>query len=197
MNVKVLAFHQPMDCLFKSLSRLTFEKHPRSALLAICKEKPRVTYIYARREPNRCTPKYWINIFHTLSIKIKIITSRIVVFITAKRFTHGELGMRTGSSWLVYTHYSDVIMGAMASQLTSLTSVCSTVYSGADQRTHQSSASLAFVRGIHWWPVNSPHKWPVTRKMFPFDDVIMGLFSKHCQDMSLHNGAWSVNDMTR
>ena len=38
---------------------------------------------------------------------------------------------------------------------------------------HQSSASLAFVRGIHRWPVNSPHKGPVTRKMFPFDDVIM------------------------
>ena len=49
----------------------------------------------------------------------------------------------------------------------------STVYSGADQRKLQSSASLAFVRGIHRWPVNSPHKRPVTRKMFPFDDVIM------------------------
>ena len=44
---------------------------------------------------------------------------------------------------------------------------------GGDQRKHQSSASLAFVRGIHRWPVNSPHKGPVTRKMFPFDDVIM------------------------
>ena len=70
-------------------------------------------------------------------------------------------------------HYNDVIMGAMASQFTSLTIVYSTVYSGADQRKHQSSASLAFVRGIHRWPVNSPHKGPVTRKMFPFDDVIM------------------------
>ena len=70
-------------------------------------------------------------------------------------------------------HYCDVIMGAMASQITSLTVVYSTVYSGADQRKHQSSASLAFVRGIHRGPVNSPHKWPVTRKMFPFDDVIM------------------------
>ena len=45
-------------------------------------------------------------------------------------------------------------------------------------RLIQSSASLAFVRGIHRWPVNSPYKWPVTRKMFPFDDVIMssGIF---------------------
>ena len=52
--------------------------------------------------------------------------------------------------------------------------VYSTVYSGADERKHQSSASLAIVRWIHRGPVNSPHKWPVTRKMFPFDDVIMG-----------------------
>ena len=47
------------------------------------------------------------------------------------------------------------------------------VYSGEDQRKHQRSASLAFVRGIHRWPVNSPRKRPVMRKMFPFDDVIM------------------------
>ena len=71
-------------------------------------------------------------------------------------------------------HYSDVIIGSIASQITSLMIVCSTVHSGADQRKHQSSASLAFVRGIHRWPVVSPHKGPVTRKMLPFDDVIMG-----------------------
>ena len=64
-------------------------------------------------------------------------------------------------------------MGAITSQITSLTIVYSAVYSGADQRKHESSASLAFVRGIHRGPVNSPHKWPVTRKKFPFDDVIM------------------------
>ena len=55
----------------------------------------------------------------------------------------------------------------------SLTMVYSTIYSDADQRKHQSSASLAFVRGIQRGPVNSLHKWPVTRKMFPFHDVIM------------------------
>ena len=71
------------------------------------------------------------------------------------------------------SHYDDVIMSAIASQITSLTIVYSIVYSDEDQTKHQSSASLAFVRGIHRRPVNSPHKWPVTRKMFPFDDVIM------------------------
>ena len=71
-------------------------------------------------------------------------------------------------------HYNDVTMSLMASQITSLTIVYSTVYSGADQRKHQSSASLAFVcAGNSPEPVNSSHKWPVTRKMFPFDDVIM------------------------
>ena len=70
-------------------------------------------------------------------------------------------------------HQNDVIMGAIASQITSLMIVYSIVYSDADQRKHQSSVSLALVRGSHRGPVNSPHKWPVTRKMFPFDDVIM------------------------
>ena len=64
-------------------------------------------------------------------------------------------------------------MGVMASRITSVSIVYSIVCSGVDQRKHQSSASLAFVRGIHRWPVNSPHKGPVTRKMCPFDDVIM------------------------
>ena len=72
-------------------------------------------------------------------------------------------------------HYNYVTMSATASKITSLTIVYSTVYSSADQRKPLSSASLAFVRGIRRWPVNTPHKGPVTRKMFPFDDVIMHL----------------------
>ena len=64
-------------------------------------------------------------------------------------------------------------MSAMASHIASVTIVYSTVYSGADRRKHQSSASLAFVQGIHRWPANSAHKGPVTRKLLPFDDVIM------------------------
>ena len=63
-------------------------------------------------------------------------------------------------------------MGAMASQITSLTIVYSIAHSGADQiKKKQRSASLAFLRGIRRWPVNSTHKCPITRKMFPFDDV--------------------------
>ena len=57
-------------------------------------------------------------------------------------------------------------MGMITSEITSVTIVYSTVYSDADQRKHQSSASLAFVRGIHRWPVNSSHKWAATRKIF-------------------------------
>ena len=80
----------------------------------------------------------------------------------------------------LYMHYNDVIMSAMVSQITSLTVVYSDVYPGTDQRKHQSSASLAFVRR----PVNSPHKGPVTRKIFPFDDVIMASPNTVC--------AWSL-----
>ena len=71
------------------------------------------------------------------------------------------------------SHDCDAIMSPMSSQITSLTIVYSTVYSGANQRKHQSSAPHAFVREIHWWPFNSPHKGPATRKKFPFYDVIM------------------------
>ena len=89
------------------------------------------------------------------------------------------------SYWSSFPLYNDVIMDAVCStpllcsptwdvkQSTSLTIVYSDVYSGEDQRKHQSSASLAFVREIHRWPVNCPHKCPVTRKTFPFDNVVM------------------------
>ena len=84
------------------------------------------------------------------------------------RLKNYTLGPDIVSVWyFAYSHYNDVILSAKTPQITSLTIVCSTVYSGADQRKHQSSASLAFVR------VNSRHKGPVTQKMFPLDDVIM------------------------
>ena len=74
-------------------------------------------------------------------------------------------------------------MRAMASQITNLTIDHSSVYSGADKRKHQSSASPTFVRGIHRWPANSRHKGQATRKMFPFDDVIklQNVIMYHCR----------------
>ena len=84
------------------------------------------------------------------------------------------------------SHYNDI---SMTSLITSFTIVYSTVYSDADKRKHQSSASLAFVWGNHRGPVNSPHKWPVTRKGFPFDDVIMFLPLACC----LYSGNLSIH----
>ena len=80
-------------------------------------------------------------------------------------------------------------MSAVASEITSVSIVCSTVGSGADQRNHQTSASLAFVRRIHRWPVNSRHKRPVTRKKCPFDDV-MSTFSLPSSLITLHYSQW-------
>ena len=83
-------------------------------------------------------------------------------------------------------------MSAMASQITGVSTVYWTACSGADQRKHQSSASLAFVWGIHRWPVNSSHKRPVTRKMFPFDDVIMHTPNGICnQCQSQYTDSWT------
>ena len=78
-------------------------------------------------------------------------------------------------------------MRPIASQIIDGSAVYSTVCSGADQRKSQSSASLAFVRGIHRWPVNSPHKGPVSRKVFPFDDVIMS-----CDRDNYRSSAWTL-----
>ena len=78
-----------------------------------------------------------------------------------------------------FHHYNDIIMSAMASQITGVSDCLPNLCSGTDQRKYQSSASLAFVRGIHQWPVNFPHKGPVTWKMFSFHDVIMILTKLH------------------
>ena len=87
-------------------------------------------------------------------------------------YFYNQLDIKVKLTW----HYDEVIMGVMASQITSLAIVYPTIYSDTDQRKHQSSASLAFAWGIHRGPVNSPHKWSVTRKMFPFHDVIMDYY---------------------
>ena len=87
-------------------------------------------------------------------------------------------------------HYDDVIMSAIASQITSLTIIYSTVYPGADPSNIKAPR--------HWplWPVNSPHKWPVTRKMFPFDDVIVGyLITTHPKSLQTWTNSGTGNSL--
>ena len=116
--------------------------------------------------PVLCEPFTWTNIdiLHQW-VKMLVVQYSKVSLVGS---LHGTTALPVRMS-----HYNDAIMSAMASQISSLTIVYSTVYSGANLRKYKSPASLAFVRGIHRWPMNSPHKRPVTRKMFPFDDVIM------------------------
>ena len=104
----------------------------------------------------------------------QIITTQNLVAIKEVRHAGQWQWQHRYVNWETFVlSHGDVIMSSISSQITCLTIVYSTVYSDADLRKHQSSASLAFVWGIHRGPVNSPLKWPVTRKMFPFDDVIM------------------------
>ena len=84
-------------------------------------------------------------------------TTRLVTVETSNTTSSSmpKINMDSGELYKTLNHYNDVIMSPMASQITSLTTVCSTVYSYADLRKHQSSASLAFVRGIHRGPVTT------------------------------------------
>ena len=104
-----------------------------------------------------------------------------------------------GCDWVRshHSHYNDFIMSVMASQIPSYLIVNLSACSGTDKRKHQSSTSLGFVWWIHRWTVNSPHKGPVTQKMFPFDDVIMTFNSlpmgQSCNCAS--TSAVTLNDM--
>ena len=94
----------------------------------------------------------YISCFIIVGIFIWLTWSYCLGHLFTKR--HRLVGIRNP----ITNHCNDVIMGVIASKITSLTIVYLTVYSGADQRKYQSSVSLAFVRGIHRRPVNSPHK---------------------------------------
>ena len=93
---------------------------------------------------------------------------------------------------LISCHYNDVIMGTMVSQITGVSIVCSVVCSGSDQRKHQSSASMAFVRGFHRGPVDPSHKGSVTLKMFPFYDVIMLFHTPSSSTAVYVTVCWSI-----
>ena len=150
-----------------------------------------MTYIWETAASVAPAVKILVDVWMSASVDSAIFMKRIVIKVSRvltkpsnNDVNNEKLGLRglSGAIWCqdMYglprkhpdIHYGDVIMGAIASQITSLTIVYSTVYADADKK-NQSSASLVFVRGIHRGPVNSPHKWPVTRKMLPVDDVIM------------------------
>ena len=134
-----------------------------------------------------------------------VVSLALFVFWWWRRCSSGN-ALWLGVKYVIFTdcscaHYSDVIMSAMASQITGVSIVYSAVCSGADQRK-RSSASLAFVKGIHRWQVGSPHKGSVTRKMFPFGDVSMHAnwrkvdFHKWISSMNieLHPLQWRHNE---
>ena len=126
----------------------------------------------------------WKNLFGHFSEKYAWFLSNSNWFMSY--VINRNLPIVSSAPWWCLFHYSDIIMSAMASQFTSLTIVYSTIYSGGDRRRHQSSASLTFVEGIHRWPVNSPHKWPVMRKISPFDDVIILCHHTHATAIATH-----------
>ena len=114
----------------------------------------------------------WLSLFasnmpHFLN---RLLVTRQITSIHFLKFRKNKQAIKANLFHFFHHHYNDVIMSAMASQISSLTIVYATVYSGANQRKHQSSVPLAFVRGIHQRSVNAPHKGPVTRKMYPCDD---------------------------
>ena len=118
----------------------------------------------------------WKYCLHSFGHFAYALHQALIMYIHTRSKIGYECTCRCHSIWQCqasHWHYSDVIMSTMVYQITSLMIVYSTVHPGTEQRKHQSSASLAFVRGIHRSPVNSPHKGPVMRKMFPFDDIIM------------------------
>ena len=143
-----IAKHQPHDCLVNCLFRRRSKK---------TSSKVRVTGFCAGNSPV------------TGEFPAQKASNAKNVFIWWRSMRY----VTTASKITAKNHYSNFIMSAMASQITGVSIVYSTVCSGADQRKHQRSATPAFVSGIHRWLVNLPHKGPVTRKIFPFDYVIM------------------------
>ena len=131
-----------------------------------------------------------------IRLKELIVSSFIEVIVWHRIKTmltyHESIPTAVNHNSVNFSHYCDAIMGTVASQITSLMIVYTTVYSDADQSKHHSSASLAFVWGIHRGPVNSPHKWPVTRKMFPFDDVIMENTKYFFRDNVVKKKEWKM-----
>ena len=128
------------------------------------------------QQRNIKAPHYWpfVNERNHLQSMVSLYAESVFMFVatssaqseTSFLFPNSKSGY---STVLLTNHYSEIIISTMTSQVTGVSAICST----ADQRKYESTVSLAFVRRIHWWPVDSPHKGPVMQKMFPFDDVLM------------------------
>ena len=139
--------------MFKPKYKSLDNPFPKSAFCFRCFQH---IYIYLKFR--------WLRPIHLVSRLVPYLNSMTHYFNTLISKSCGKITSTTDTShWVtvavVTTYYCEVIMDAMASQVTSFTIVYWTFHPGADQRKHQSSASLAFVRGIHRWPVNSPHRW--------------------------------------
>ena len=93
---------------------------------------------------------------HELQDQCKYVCQYASPFQWRHRAHKGDTELSKAKEWWMYTyltfnHYNDFIMCAMVFQITGVLSVCSAVCSGADQRKHQRSTVLVFVRGIHRW----------------------------------------------
>ena len=126
---RIVPNHWSFECLFKHFFAYPHQRNIKVRATGICRGIP--------RWPGPMTRKKLP--FH------------YVVMDAQKRISNA----RHPVVWVSDNHYTDIIMSTMASQITSLTIVYSTVFSDSDQRKHQSSALLAFVQGIHldrWIP---------------------------------------------
>ena len=143
------------------------------ALLTLSEEDPPGLWCFLCFRPKQAVEQIveWVVIWDTMKLMWHHCQDQetdYVVWAFKRKYKH-SCAHTVNAEW----HYSDIIMSITASQITGISFVYSTVCSGTDQRKHQSSTSLPVVRGIHRWPVNSSHKGPVTRKMFPPHDVIL------------------------
>ena len=155
--------HQCLECLLNRLFRRRSKISSKLCVIGLCEGNPPVDSLHKGPVTREMFP----------FVYVIMISWQNAIFCLVRRRCDGVRSLL----WFIYIyqyicpmnprpHYNDVIMGTITSQITSLSIVYSIVYSDVDQRKHQSSASLAFVRGIHGGPVNSPHIWPVRGKCF-------------------------------
>ena len=148
------------------------DKETLSAQLALCERNPSVTGAFMF--------SLLLNMLSLFVGGLRHHGAQVTALISRGLFTlyhdHCSLIYRAALFYAHHAqadHYSDVTMGALASQITSNSTVYLTICSDLHQRNIITPRHWPFGRGIHRWPVNSPHKGPVTRKKLPFDDVIM------------------------